>query len=490
MRRRSHFVTVIDNTWKVSIGFILYILLQFVFGSDENEEGLISFVNRNYIYFILAITGIFLLIFITQLISWLLTWFYIDETSVNLEKRGLFKRKLTIPLDKVSTVDIGKNILGHLTGTSRVKIDSGSVNKYKRFAEISLIFDDKSAKELRHMLLNKKTPEIHLYAEYKMSLSDFVKYGILERKIIPYILSLLFLVPIVIEIIGNNKFNYLVGKLDIIDYKQLSPSVIIQSVSLLLIYILIINIYSIIKIAVKYYNFSLRKEENTLIVEYGLFNKKVYSLPLNKIRALTFSQNFLCQLTGYSVIKAVCAGLGDEKKEEALLFPFASKMLKDDIIANLMPHMMYDNTLYKVPAKGVRYFFFIPMIMLFIIVSITITASLILDFYPVFFIFGAVLITILSILNCIMEWKNTGFYYTSSGLRAVNGSFMKYEYRITMSSIQSIKTGGHIFKRRRGICSYRIAYYAGSIELYLRNLDSCHFDLLADMLDKDIISFE
>ena len=119
-----------------------------------------------------------------QFIRWRITYFIYDGDTVTLEKAGIFKKKLTIPVDKISTVDIKKNILGHLTGTSRVKVDSGGkqMGNDNSGAEINLIFDDEFARQIKAYIF-KEEVEVHTKG-FRMSGMELFIDGLLRRKLI------------------------------------------------------------------------------------------------------------------------------------------------------------------------------------------------------------------------------------------------------------------------------------------------------------------
>jgi uncharacterized membrane protein YdbT with pleckstrin-like domain len=64
-----------------------------------------------------------------------------------------WKKQTAIPFDKINTVDLSRNVIQRILGTSRLKVDTGAVKVAKSNSELDLVFSLEKARELRKNIL-------------------------------------------------------------------------------------------------------------------------------------------------------------------------------------------------------------------------------------------------------------------------------------------------------------------------------------------------
>ncbi|NLN03804.1 MAG: PH domain-containing protein [Clostridiaceae bacterium] len=470
IRRRSSFVTVIDNTWKGVIGFTVIIALELI------ENGVSS--SLKYIALFLALV-VALIIFLFQFIRWRITYFIYDGETVILEKTGIFKKKLTVPVDKISTVDIKKNILGHLTGTSRVKIDSGGkqIGNDNSGVEINLIFDDLFARQIKALIFKK---EIEMQTQtFRMSGKDLVIDGLLRRKLIyaiPFFISIYVLATAVL----NEKTVDSITSKALMYIKSLEFFVILI---LAVIFIIFTNITSIVKELIKYHNFTLQKQKDVIVTSFGLFTTQNYSLPLEKIRAVILQQNTLSRLLGYYTISVACIGLGDEKDEKPVIFPLATKERMISILSMIDPAMAAGEQVHKVPKRG-RIFYYLPLAIYLILLLTVFAATKLLFQTNVIYFIGPVLVLPILLVSAFLSLKNAGLSYNENYVKVTNGIFVKTTTIIPVRHIQSVGMMEPFYKRKKNLCNLHIKFYPGFTNPSLSSFDMMHFAAIAELLEK------
>lgn len=466
IKRRSSFVTVIDNTWKGAISFTVFIALEFL------ENGFDS--NFGFMIFILAviITPILLLF---QFIRWRITFFIYDGESVTLERSGIFKKKLTIPVDKISTVDIKKNILGHLTGTSRVKIDSGGKQSGKENEpEINLIFNDEFARQIKAQIFREEV-ETHDNT-FRMSVKDLFIDGLLSRKVIYFIPLLFSIYFIVLAILGEKTLDNVTSK--VVSYLGSLEFLVIL---LLAIFLLVFaNIYAIVVELIRYHNFTLQKHKDVIVTSFGLFTTQNYSLPTDKIRAVILKQNTLFRLLGYWSVSVVCIGLGDEKNEKPVIFPLANKERLDSILSMMDPRLIVEEEKHKVPKKG-RIFYYLPVIICLIIMLVILAVS---SFKSIFLMAQLFVLPLLLII-ATLSLKNAGLSYNENHVTTTKGVFTKTTTIIPLNHLQSVSMNVPFYKKKRNLCNLYLKYNPGFDNPHLSSFDKKHFAALAELLKKN-----
>ena len=473
IKRRSSFVTVIDNSWKSSLYITIILLIEVI------TEG-VKFSRTFGIIGLLVFLGLLTVFFLFQVIRWRITYFVYDGETVTLLKNGIFKKRLTIPLDKISTVDIKKNILGHITGTSRVKIDSGSKNMANKEegAEINLIFDDKFAEEIRCLIL-KEERKTFQETTFTMTPKDFLLDGLLQRKLI-------YAIPIlgtVFFFIGNFLGDRISEKLVDEAFSLLNLGALV--VTLIVIgFIVLANITSIISEIIRYHNFTLYKQKDVLVTNFGLFTTESFTLPINKIRSITLTQNTLFRLFGYYTISVVCIGFGDEKKERSVIFPIANREKVDKILSLIDPAIIENRTIHKVPKKG-RLFYILPPVIYAIILSILSAIIITLTKVNPLFSIAPLLIALILFLVAILTLRNTSLSYDGKYVVVTRGSFTKVSIILPTSHVQSVSKREPFFKKKRNLCNLKIDYYSGIQNPLLTSFETEQYTSLANILEKD-----
>lgn len=225
--------------------------------------------------------------------------------------------------------------------------------------------------------------------------------------------------------------------------------IILFIVAILFVFLIFSFVLSILGTYVKYYGFTVKREDRNIVISYGLFEKKNYIIPSAKIKALYIRQNLLRQLMGLYAINVESIGYGNEKGEEAILFPIARIGRKVKIISELLPEYMFEEQMMRVPKAALRRFF-ISSAMLPLLVCIGLTAGL--SYGWLSFILLPVFI-----LNGFLEYKNSAVGINDSLLCMNNGSFTKCISLVAISNIQSATDRSNIIQRRSGLFNYRIS---------------------------------
>ena len=495
-KTHCHFSVVIENAWKSLLAILAFIVFNVLGNSKEGVGQDIENSGTSVTYIIIALVALLLLDIGFYVVAWLNTWVYFDEDSFVMESGIFTKKKMQLPLDKITTVDLNKNILGYALGTSRVKLDTGSLSeKTDKKSEISLIFKDKQAEEIRKYILKGKkgyseetenndytVPPERPTARFTMGPREFIKYGITERKLVGIIAAAFVVFPNIESIVGSKIYEQWMNKALTTGQAFLSQAALIVVLLVILALIILANIISMFITAVKYYNFSVERFRDNIHVEYGLFTHRSYTFPLEKIQAVTLKQNMMRQFLGYNTIELICSGYGDEKNEKAILFPIAERSNLNIILNSLFPEFSHMPETEKAPKRSKRNFFFVPMLFT-AAADIAILAVGIFCGAPLWIlILAVVLLTVIVIMSRALSFRNAALGYDKSSVCAVYGGFMKTTVLLKMDSLQSVSCTSHYFQRRKKICTYKIDYYATKLSViikiphmedyHLRNIES------------------
>ena len=247
------------------------------------------------------IVGIALLVLLSLLVThsvlyYLNFFFYVKDGEFILKKGYLRKKVLTIPLERIQSVNTKQNLIQQVLDVVALEIDTaGTAGKELKIHALEKSF----ANALHNLLSEEKTKNIfseesdetvnQSHSE-KLILAltpvDLLKIGISQNHIRTGLIILAF---------GMQLFNQIqdVFKDKAEEYSNEFVSFMSNSswalLTFLVIFFLIVSIlFSLFRTLFKYFDFKLLKKENAYRVESGLVTKQNVLLPFNKIQELNW----------------------------------------------------------------------------------------------------------------------------------------------------------------------------------------------------------
>lgn len=416
---------------------------------------------------------------ISKLVNYFFTYYTLTEDYMIVESGVFTKKRTEIPFSTITTVDLSQNILFQLFKVYKIKVDNSSqtneiANKSNVILtlkiEEAILFKQKITKssELQEVKVKDSAQQ---HDEINTNLLDFVKLGLLQSKLV-YIFSIFAVAGPLFGVISPNLKNTFVGALLIF--------------AIIIIYVIAVGM-SVIKSVVTYYNFKVWSEEDVLKVQYGLFNKKSFSLQKGKISGIILKQSLLMKLCKLYTVEAIVIGYGDNSedngKEKAIIFPIASMDRIKEIVNIVLPEYSLDYSLCKPEPRALRYFFINPVLVFTVISFISaLTISILTNIY--FIIAFASLFLAISIVGAILGFLNAGISIGESNVVLSAGSYSKKIAVIKTKSIESVTASGTIFKRRKGIISIKLGFIAPLrlSNISTKNIPVTQFDLLEGVL--------
>jgi putative membrane protein len=131
-------------------------------------------------------------------------------------------------------------------------------------------------------------------------------------------------------------------------------SITLSTIVLFVISLILIVILKLVAIAFnyfKYYDFKLKKDNSKIQISYGFFTKKNYTLNLDNLHAIKIKQSIGQIIFKKSTLSISTFGYGDDKSEEAILFPHINENNVDDILNGLFPKFVYNGDKHRINKK-------------------------------------------------------------------------------------------------------------------------------------------
>ena len=326
-------------------------IIRTVTAPDFNQDSL-----RRVFFFCLVLIVLLLAILGYQFLVWHKTYLYIDGDTFVVERNTLNRRKTTFAISSISNINLEQNLFERIIGTYRLKLDTDSLSTANS-TDVSVVLSAEKSTALKKKLLvlmKKVTPkEAAVTPEEKNT--PYASTGeVLTHCFFSISAPLIFMALAVV--IGIPLLLWLadISLWDIISENDTSFLGRFLALGILL----ITYAYSMLKQLFSFYHFCCFRRKDDLMIQYGLFRKQDFTIPVSHINAIKMIQPPLARLTGRIQAQLICVGIGDSDTEKPQL---TLCMKKKDFYARmqeLLPEFSTEFTpeVHKLPkGSGIVY---------------------------------------------------------------------------------------------------------------------------------------
>ena len=335
---RCH-VSIIFEECATFIGsaFLLVLLNVSDFFTDDTMTG------NDAMYGALAIVGIIfalmLFVLLRGILRWRKTTITIDREAIVWERDTLNKKKLTIGIKNISSINVERNIFERIIGTAKLKIDTNSLStanktdvmflfkhaealQYKEYLEMLVrvvtgedieensieVEDDVEVEDVSEQETSSKSAhgKNKVIAEYTSTEGEIIMHCLYDISIFSLIVCGVPTIFGIVEIFrtifsGNINLGELLGILTVVITFGYAA------------------FYSVIGKLLRYYGLSVKRSGNRLHMKYGLLKIREYVIPVEKINAIHINQSMIARFFHRYHVTMDCVGVGDENNEIAQL---------------------------------------------------------------------------------------------------------------------------------------------------------------------------
>ena len=422
-------------------------------------------------------------------LSWKFTYISTVDDNLIYESGVIFKRKVSIPVSKINTIDKGRNLFQRIVGTQTLKIDTGAIaGAADKKAELDLVFSVKRGDEIRDYILNRSAQDesalrsvgdspIIEHGEpqwaIKASFWDFFLYGLTSSSVLK-LFGMLFVVACFVAQLSESVLEVLSDAAQpaadaVVGLLTKSPIFMLIALAIAIVFVLFVicNIVNIAWAAIRFYNFRVARDGDNVVIRYGLISLKNYTLPVRNIHAIQIKQNIWQQLLKKASVEIITVGYGNEQNETALLFPLIGCENLDALINEVLPEYSGSVEMRYSGKKGAHYNITIPLIVWGIVLSLSaVVLSSVFENSALAIVLCAAMFGILA-LGYVLSHKHTAIGCSDRAVDVQSGGFIKTRTHIRTDAVQSVTTTAGIFKRRKHIANFVVAYHAPAINSHV-----------------------
>ncbi len=460
--------------------FISVVAVQFGFKGSVLGLSLLDF---GYL-----IAGFFLIISYLQYRRF---FFYVVDDKFIIEK-GLFRRdRITIPFDRIQTVNLNQNLIQQLLNVMALKVDTaGSSRKALEIAALPKAY----ARQLQQFLIAKKQqlsiePEAvengpepsSREAEFdisvkrpliKLEIADLLKVGITENHLRTAL--------IVFAVLNGYfwQFEEYVRK----PYEELLESqaevilrswLIILPLALLLFLVLAVLI-SMIRTVLRYFGLEFFVDQKGVQLVSGLLKRVEYQIPVHKIQYLKWKSNPLRKLIGLQTLIVKQAGSGERADRHSLKVPGCYQEQIVTVLDEFFPEQ-YEGHFSHYRAH--RLLFVQQAVWLALLPALLLVA---LSYFSWLWLLVAAVFLPLALFFRFRYWRSVSMQHNEAMLLLKKGWVYPSRLVLKFHKLQNLRFSQSIFQRRRGLAS--LTFYTAAGEERMPHLDAVEAKMLYNYL--------
>ena len=290
LRFRNHFSIVLPNLKKI-IWMIVY-AFAIAFLQEDLKEAMLTVIT--WIVLIIVIVG-------WQIIVWRKTWITIEDNSIVIERNTRVSRKKnTIGIANISNVNLEQSFFAMIIGTCKLKLDTNSLSTAND-TDVTIVLKKKQAEEVRMLLTtrisgesvqnNDQTAENRNVEQgTRADMGELLLHGIFASRFLYVFLIPLFLIFEFVTEMTTKDFNSMVQ--DVNDFATGTIGITAFIISAVVSWMFLALGFNLIRTVIKYWEFQIERNDEKLILQYGLTKKVTYSIPVNKIQAVVVNSHF------------------------------------------------------------------------------------------------------------------------------------------------------------------------------------------------------
>lgn len=454
----------IRNNWKS----LIYKLIK---GTISNFGLGVLFIVFLKQWFWIAIVLFVVLDIIFSIIGWKYEYISIKDNEIHYYKGIFSKETLIIPKKSFKSMDISQNLIERLLAYKIVKIESPS--KDFGIDDIKMSLNNEQIDILKSFSLNdlnkeclgdvneeyvvnniKDNEESKEIKEKKIETKKLVIYGFTSFNLF---VALIFIFNILGKLDDFISSDYLSNIIDGAFKNNSQSMTILLIVAGLLIFLIILKLIATVYYVVKYYNFTLLKENNNIKIAYGLFSTKEFSFKDNNIKLIKIKSNPIRQFLNIYELNLIIKGYTGEGNEKIIMYPIGSLNEINDVIKEFIPDWSFKGTGDGIE-KGKFSILIKPVLLIFIT---SIVCYLILKTQWVWFIN---LTIILTLINSALKIRNLNISVDNKKVRAVNGGLFRTIHILRGRDIQAVEFKTNPIQSKNNVGKITIDYYSESSE--------------------------
>lgn len=437
---------------------------------------LVKFDSLNKLVFFGSVAGVVLIIAIISYLQYLFFTFHIDEENGEfvIQKGVLNKTRITIQLHKIQQVNINQSLIQRIVGVHKLEIDTAGSDK--KDASISAISHD-LATILKERLINHSQQETSDFTDenrediipisfIKIGLPSLIKIGFTSNYIKSFALIFVFFTTIIENLQQLN--TEVIDEDKVTNYLDTLP--IIYSFLLVVgFFIGLILVVNLVRTILKYFDFTIQKSKQAIILSYGLLSTKNTLLNPNKVQKIKVTQNYFQKKLDVTTIgiHQASSDVQKVKEKDQIEVPGCTENERDAILKLLLGQLPQKGKMYlpnwRKLAVNTFFFLLLPIVITLFLNQITefVTWKEWILYTSIFTVFTSIILW--------YSFKNYRLFVSNEFVIKQNGAWDIDTTFIEPYKIQAIETQQFFWQKATNIGSVTLSTAGGTVSFTTGN---------------------
>ncbi|WP_026908580.1 PH domain-containing protein [Paucisalibacillus globulus] len=436
--KRLHPATMIFNLVMALRSTIFIFVLIFV-----------TLYDTHLFYAILAAVLLVGFLFLGSFLSWSRFTYRIEGEELRLEYGILVRKKRYISKNRIQSIDLTQNVLHRIFKLAKVEIETAGTGAEAEASLIAVTLEEGEAlrAELKSIV---KVEELADDTETIIPSQSISKKRLLVAGATSGRIGVLLA-------LGGAAFSELERFIPANFYDQaynwaIGLGLIILALMVVGI-ILFLWLVGIAGTIIKYWNFTISKVEEDIVITCGLLEKKHITIPLKRIQAIGHVENLIRQPLGFTTVIAEIAGGSNDKGEQfsTVLFPMIKIEEVDAFLEEFLPEYLTNRQEIKpLPKRSLKYYLFrmiVPALVLLAAVFFILPQ----------FVWIPIVILAASVVLGILQYKDSGYVIEGNRITLRYRVFSKVTMIMNHKRIQAFNKKQHILHRKERLATTQLS---------------------------------
>ncbi|MBU3189970.1 PH domain-containing protein [Clostridium bowmanii] len=450
--KNSHKFIIFSETFKfiknIVVPFVIFFILIVSIGFKVSGK-----YGGNYTVISVVIIAV-LLVIILATVRWKKNGYYLDDDVLSIKHGVFMTHERMVPFSQVQSADISSSVIQRLFNVRKLEIDTA---RGEDRIEISILLSKEEALRVKSIIFkenrNSANVEIMEGANIKKincSVKDLFMMSLMSSGI----LAGFFMIINAYFKIQDIASKEVMRKVQVFSEDAIkginTTSMIKYRVTLIFIMLLILWMISVIATIIKYYKFTVIRNEDNIKLSYGLFDKKEVTIPVKQIQSLTLVEGVIKKSLGYFSLKVDTAGYGEvgEGGGSTVICPSGKREVINKFFQDILPEMNITYDLIKSPREALMGF------LVFRLLIECVVMSLVAIYVPYgYYIF--ILVPILAIWHYI-SFIDNGLYSNKDFVILRYRNLSRKTVIIKKDCIKSIQKEQNTLQKKKAIAKYRV----------------------------------
>lgn len=290
--------------------------------------------------------GVLVFAVLYGILAWYRHTYWVMGDELRVEQGILSRRQRIIPIERIQAVDISHGVLQRLLGVVKVEIQTaGGTSPEVVLTAVSA----RAAEELRlalrrHVAMAAVGTTESSSAVRRLSTQDLLLAGATSGR-----------AGVALSLIGSimSQFDEAIPweKVPLLP-DRLGGTGIVLAIAVFV--VALAWLLSVSGMVLAHAGFSLRRDGETLLIERGLLERRVASLPIDRIQAVRIVEGLFRQPFGLVELRVESAAYGLRAGESTVLFPLLRRREVLPFLRAFLPEYAVEANLSPLPARARR----------------------------------------------------------------------------------------------------------------------------------------